>query len=169
MRNYFRLNSVEIWIIYTQYKFGVGIYFLMKLENFVFIGFFGPFYTNLRVKYFILPKKIIFDTLFTLFTLDALIWHRVCYAGTILTSGPILDQGLHSTGKLKVFQRAYSPYKNLLFHSSKKIHRTAPLNSFIFHEKLNFIKSGRELSSYVIEFLTLLILWYLCKKCVLIG
>ena len=37
--------------------------FLMKRENFVFIGFSGQFYTNLRVKYFILPKKILFDTL----------------------------------------------------------------------------------------------------------
>ena len=31
--------------------------FLMKWENFVFIGFFGQFYTNPRVKYFILSKK----------------------------------------------------------------------------------------------------------------
>ena len=31
--------------------------FLMKWEYFVSIGFFGQFYTNLRVKYYILPKK----------------------------------------------------------------------------------------------------------------
>ena len=33
------------------------IYFFKEWENFVFIRFFGQFYTNLRVKYSILPKK----------------------------------------------------------------------------------------------------------------
>ena len=31
--------------------------FFRKRVNFVFIGFFGQFYTNLRVKYFILETK----------------------------------------------------------------------------------------------------------------
>ena len=37
--------------------------FFKKWENLVFIGFFGQFYTNHRVKYFMLPKNIIFDKL----------------------------------------------------------------------------------------------------------